>query len=490
MKNLILTFFFLMCFSSISAQTFEIKQITSGDFDVRIPVISAFSFWEMPIIYFELHKNDSSNIAVMGYDPNTNNFQNFLLLTTGNAKRINLYEDFNHNIAFQTNENGNWDIAFIPYSSGSWGSTILLTNSSADEFNLSPFYISDIGFPSNNFILFQRGDTLVVLEYDETVIAEYPVFVNTAQYQYSEYIGINYNYSQSNYPRRGIHIVAVETDSSGNRNLVYKYKPFTGTWEEKSFIKENCECRNPSLQKFLYTPSLIFEDSTSSGFRPVSVYDWEVEKNFEPIPDLLSGNISDFNVDAPSIITFNPSPDIELEFFPHAYLVDSDSSLKIRLNKLESGHIVGDTLIEVNANESRITLGELGFWEGAVFYTIWEDSLEDHVHLFGRRQLYPLSVVSDLMGINNYKLEQNYPNPFNPSTKIQYAIGSRQFVTIKVYDVLGNKIATLVNEEKPAGEYEVEFNPASSIEHPASGIYFYQLRAGEFIQTKKMIYLR
>jgi hypothetical protein len=91
---------------------------------------------------------------------------------------------------------------------------------------------------------------------------------------------------------------------------------------------------------------------------------------------------------------------------------------------------------------------------------------------------------------NKFRLEQNYPNPFNPSTSIQYAIGSRQFVTLKVYDVLGNEIATLVNEEKPAGEYEIEFN-TSSIKHlPSSGIYFYQLKAGSFIQTKKMILLK
>ena len=88
--------------------------------------------------------------------------------------------------------------------------------------------------------------------------------------------------------------------------------------------------------------------------------------------------------------------------------------------------------------------------------------------------------------VNEFRLEQNYPNPFNPKTNIQYAISNRQFVTIKVYDILGNEIAILVDEEKPAGEYEVEFN-ASSL---PSGVYVYQLKAGSFIQTKKMILLK
>lgn len=89
-----------------------------------------------------------------------------------------------------------------------------------------------------------------------------------------------------------------------------------------------------------------------------------------------------------------------------------------------------------------------------------------------------------------FSLKQNYPNPFNPATSIRYTIGSRQFVQLKVYDILGNEIATLVDEEKPAGNYEIEFNPVYSIKNPASGIYFYQLKAGDYTQTKKMILIK
>ncbi len=88
--------------------------------------------------------------------------------------------------------------------------------------------------------------------------------------------------------------------------------------------------------------------------------------------------------------------------------------------------------------------------------------------------------------LNSYKLEQNYPNPFNPDTKIswQSPVGSNQ--TIIVFDVLGNEIVTLVDEYKQAGRYEVEFNAATL----SSGVYFYRLQAGPFIDTKKMILLK
>lgn len=87
-------------------------------------------------------------------------------------------------------------------------------------------------------------------------------------------------------------------------------------------------------------------------------------------------------------------------------------------------------------------------------------------------------------------LYQNYPNPFNPSTRIEYKINKRQFVTLNVYDLLGNKIATLVNEEKQPGKHHLDFNPELSFKNPVSGIYFYQMKTDYFIQAKKMVYLK
>ena len=89
-----------------------------------------------------------------------------------------------------------------------------------------------------------------------------------------------------------------------------------------------------------------------------------------------------------------------------------------------------------------------------------------------------------------FYLSQNYPNPFNPSTKISWQSPVFGWQTLKVYDVLGNEVATLVNEYRCAGSYEIEFNPVSSVKHPASGIYLYRLQAGDFVETKKMILLK
>ena len=89
-----------------------------------------------------------------------------------------------------------------------------------------------------------------------------------------------------------------------------------------------------------------------------------------------------------------------------------------------------------------------------------------------------------------FKLYQNYPNPFNPVTTIRFTISDLRLTTLKVYDVVGNEVVTLVSEEKPAGSYEVKFDANFVSGRLSSGVYFYQLRAGNFIETKKLILLR
>jgi hypothetical protein len=126
------------------------------------------------------------------------------------------------------------------------------------------------------------------------------------------------------------------------------------------------------------------------------------------------------------------------------------------------------------------------------------DGIDDVVYAAIEWINNPTSVKDETnQHLSDYYLSNNYPNPFNPSTKFKFTIPPQQnlllggdyrggFITLTVYDVLGNEIATLVNEEKPAGTYEVEFNASIF----PSGVYFYQLRSADFIETKKMILLK
>ena len=106
---------------------------------------------------------------------------------------------------------------------------------------------------------------------------------------------------------------------------------------------------------------------------------------------------------------------------------------------------------------------------------------------------HPFTLFGTSTGINNdmhtatnYALSQNYPNPFNPTTTINYTIPKAEHVTIKVYDILGKLVQTLIDEEQPQGTYHAQLNGSNL----SSGVYFYQIKADNFVEAKKMIVLK
>jgi murein tripeptide amidase MpaA len=181
-----------------------------------------------------------------------------------------------------------------------------------------------------------------------------------------------------------------------------------------------------------------------------------------------------------------------------------------------SGFEIHRKKLEVRNQESE--------WETIGFLTGFGTSTENHLYNFNDEKLsdgkyqyrlrqidfdgsftYSEIIEVEIDALTEFTLEQNYPNPFNPTTKIKYTVPNvianpdkigmkqSQLVTLKVYDILGNEIATLVNEEKPAGNYEVEFSShsgLSGIRDLPSGIYFYTLSAGNYFTTKKMVLLK
>jgi len=192
---------------------------------------------------------------------------------------------------------------------------------------------------------------------------------------------------------------------------------------------------------------------------------------------------------------FNNSNSALPNNFINAIDEDSDGNLWLATDEgfaclkndtiISYSNLVNSPIIEVKVdNQNRVWLGELG---------------DGRLLVFDGNNLNAITDVSEEKNysLEDFTLSQNYPNPFNPSTKIRYNIPSvilssskddKVGVTLKVYDVLGNEVATLVNENQPTGIYEIEFN--SSKYNLRSGIYFYKLVAGSFDQTRKMILLK
>ncbi len=130
------------------------------------------------------------------------------------------------------------------------------------------------------------------------------------------------------------------------------------------------------------------------------------------------------------------------------------------------------------------------------------DSGEKTSNAVLRADAIRFSLVKEVTGVNDqaeqnfpkeYELNQNYPNPFNLSTIISYSLPDDEFVTLKVYDILGREVTTLVNQAQKAGNYKINFlagDLATGREGLASGIYLYKITAGSFVKTKKMVFIK
>ncbi len=130
-------------------------------------------------------------------------------------------------------------------------------------------------------------------------------------------------------------------------------------------------------------------------------------------------------------------------------------------------------------------------------YKFFDKQLADGKYFYRLKQIdfdgkfkYSKQIEVDIKSISDFVLYQNYPNPFNPSTKISWSSTVSGWQTLKIYDVLGNEIATLVDEYKEAGKYELDFELKTAAKHLSSGVYYYKLKIGDFVAVKKMVMLR
>ena len=206
----------------------------------------------------------------------------------------------------------------------------------------------------------------------------------------------------------------------------------------------------------------------------------------------------------PPILT---SEDINLETKPEAlhgfykYFPIGDDLLNFNVKLYLEGVLIGEGSFRSNKSITNFSEFVINFNYtendtpdiAVVSFTI-DSSLTDNSLHQGSEWIIDYLSFGPISGISdnqkdlpvNFNLYQNYPNPFNPITNINYSIPYQSKVVLKIYDVLGNEIETLVNEEKLIGSYEVEFAGRGL----ATGVYFYQLRAGSFVETKKMILIK
>ena len=170
-----------------------------------------------------------------------------------------------------------------------------------------------------------------------------------------------------------------------------------------------------------------------------------------------------------------------------AVFSNGEAGLFINSEQVASSEVPFDSLTTLDYPHDDLFIGDL--WTDA-YYPYSFDGKIDEVHIsnIARYQIIIADVEDNKKDIIPLTpiLEQNYPNPFNPSTTLRFSISELGFTKLTIYDILGNEIKTLINEELPSGKYEVEFNSKGL----TSGIYFYQLKTEGYIETRKMLLLK
>ena len=206
-------------------------------------------------------------------------------------------------------------------------------------------------------------------------------------------------------------------------------------------------------------------------------------------------------VDLVGIFSFNAGTiqaiDIDKDGTQEIAICIDDNFLILKFNGSRNHHTYELYYIKRNDlwNQDEFTT-----YYGAIMYDLNQDGgyeiLISMIHILWQQtgrfvtKIYKPDSTSivpiDIIIPESNKLYQNYPNPFNPTTTIEYSVGSTGLVTLKVFDMLGTELASIVNEEKEAGKYSATFNAS----HLPSGIYFYTLTSGNFMETKKLILLK
>ena len=500
MKSKLFLLLFVL-FSALQAQSDEVKQITNFEFDSRNPTYfkylwNGFYQFQVPII-FEAHNDNTINIVSLDYNSENDTYHKLRWVTDNSDSNRNPSANFldytlpRRRIIWETKRNGNWDLAISELSDSGWSSPQIVIDSEIDDINAK--FVEGSYQPQNiEAFVYESGCSIYLASINGSTISVENVFKQTDSIKYITPVA----FSQDD-----LYVIAVGKKSDTLYSLNYRKKNLVaGSWGDIVELVEAKFICKPTITDFGYSEnSTVAFEMEIDGKRNVYQY--------RDIYELLSNNYSPAVYDTTNETSYYSS--YSLYFITERSNKLSYDATNYKFQKNDSafvnipiGNWGGRAIVSVKYYDSKLVLAPLGNISGDnIYFSIWEDSLDGRFNLYGDKSLIATTIKEIEATLpEKFELFQNYPNPFNPTTKIQFTIptsplnpspyqgeGNRErLVTLKIYDILGNEIATLVNEKKSPGTYEVDFNG----EGLTSGIYFYKLSVGKYSETKKMLLMK
>lgn len=473
-------FFLIIGTSFIYSQPSGVTQITNFDMDCRNPsLLFTGSQSGTTYLVFEGYTDSAVNIYSMQYSPSSNTFYNLKNLTNNSSKNIKpilqVAELATDLLFFQTNKRGNWDIELaLPYDTAS--SPFLSTQDDETDFN----FVSHSLTPQKFSAIYHKNDDIhLILDYNGSLVDE-KIFDSDTTIKYIQATG-----SVMLIDKPFGFIAAIGVSPGEQPKVYYRYRNENdNSWGPVKVAYDSGSCQ----RIFAFQDRLAIE-SVINGKINIYMFEnvFQFGNNLLAKPVNAQTDFESFNYKGVDLNSHVPCP-IE----PHllsAFQLRRNDSIFIYTKGNLNQHTLLDTIIYTSVKNGSLEIKPMyiGLFNEFISYTIWEDSANGKINLFGmKREDFITDIEDHPVAVNSFQLYQNYPNPFNPSTTIswQSPISSRQ--TLKIFDVLGNEVVTLVDEYRPEGKYKVQYDAATL----ASGIYFYRLQAGKFVSTKKFILMK
>ncbi|MCZ7608674.1 MAG: T9SS type A sorting domain-containing protein [Ignavibacterium sp.] len=331
----------------------------------------------------------------------------------------------------------------------------LIAVSFLDPYTGNQIQYFDYGSDSSFFIIPQNLDKLDIFAYYNGTLSVPQYLVITPNGGDTLYVGQNYNI---NFWLWGAPGIGIYFSSNGGNN-----------WELIAGV--------PALPTYYQwtVPNVVFDSCLIMVGDYPCVYD--VSNNFFSIVEVTPVELLSFSS---SLV----DDDVTLNWITATEINNSGFQVERSVISTEGRNLNWEFISFVNGN---------GTTTETKTYSYKDENLSAGKYQYRLKQIdfdgtfeYSNIIEAEVLSLSEFILEQNYPNPFNPVTRIQFAIGSKQFVSLKIFNALGEEAASLVNEEKSAGFYKIDFNAS----HLSSGIYYYKIIAGDFVQTRKMILIK
>ncbi len=494
MKKYLLIFIILSCCSISFAQSDTVTTLLSyPDADISNPsFLLPEQYYELNgDLVFEKHQQNKSNIHVLFKSSYKDSTSKDISITNNNYKNMNPVgillstKNFPIRIFYQTNRNGNWDIVYKDFDNDSLSAEKFLASSGDDETNPSLVELDQIG---RWMVLYEKDNSVFLASNNADSISTQKIFDGNDTVKYLQPVGKSISGWQGS-----IFFSAIKISNSDKVQLVGKKIDSDGKLTEERIIDEDTSLSKPHFSRGNNWD--LFYEKNDGEFINEFYVDYSSDlSNISRFKDSIKGNYSNLSTISFPILgkqqnTYNSN---YTSNFPYSYKFSRNDSNWIGYKSFNANN--ADTLIITKYFNSRPILGTENSPDGALeFPIVWPDSVNDRI---GLKQVLVGKLytnVNDKYFPKDFTLSQNYPNPFNPNTSIKFHLSKSAFVTINVYDILGRKIATLVNDYKTSGDYKTIFNASKF----SSGVYFYQIElrkdkqnAVEYSQTKKMILLK